>query len=350
MRTPLIRLLPVLLAMYVSATAVFAQVRVTVANVPSGVSVQAILNAGNDSKPLTPAERSGGTLTFAMLADSANFGKPVQVYLVREEEDDDRPVVVFFIIDNGAVPPNGRLLDTFTLTALTTDILIDYQTGRVTARQTEEIPGATRPLFGRGWQFGVYGDWINFTNAGGDDICETAPPGSTVAGCDLDKSGGGLAFSAGYQHRWSSVGLGVDVAYGTASKVTLKRTITNTANPNLTATQDFRFDPKTIEVLGRVGVWVTPRTQLSVLGGGAHITSRTTNTFDTRAGGTVVNTQTTTTDNGSWSPVIGGSMTVWANRWLGFEAGYRWLRLKDGDVNEPMHKWFGGLRLNVGPH
>lgn len=347
MRNVFARTASIVLAVHVLAAAALAdQVRVAVVNAPRGVPLVAILNAGNDSKPLTRTGSSTGGLSFAMLTDAANFGKPVQVFLV-EEDDDDGPAVIYLVLDGGAVPAGARLLDVFTLTAATSEVVVDYRTGRVSVRETSGEVRERGTSFGTGLQIGFHGEWISFTNAGGGTICSTAPPGAALTRCDLDKSGGSFMFSALYGFRpWLSAGLG----YETGSEVKLNRVVANAANPNVTATQDFVYDPKVLELFGRVSMPYAQRFQLTGLFGAARVTSRSTNSFVTRLGTNVVNTQSTNPENESWSPLLGGSATFWLNRWLGVESGYRWLRMKDGDVDEPMHIVSFGVQLNVGPH
>jgi hypothetical protein len=117
----------------------------------------------------------------------------------------------------------------------------------------------------------------------------------------------------------------------------------------VTAAQSFQYDPKVGELYARLSMPLG-RLQLSGLFGGAYLTSRSTNTIVTRVGSNVVNTQSQTTENKSWSPLLGAGATIWVKRWVGAEGGYRWMRMKDGTVNEPMHKITGGLVLNLGPY
>jgi opacity protein-like surface antigen len=343
---PALTILPVLLLVHLSALAAAAQTRVTVTNVPGGVSLQAVLNAANDSKPMTPAGTSGTTVSFSMLADAANLGKPVAVYLLREEDDDDRPAGIYFVIDNGAVPPRARRIGSFTLTARTTEVVIDYRTGQVTVHEGSGGSGTSGSPFPGRFEIGLYTSAFHLPNADGDgDVC-TAPAGSTLTNCDLGKWGTGYRIELAYDFMKQ---IGVSFNYADGGGATLDRTIQNNANANLTATQKFDMDLKSYEFAGRFHHDANPRVRLSLRAGLAYTSADSTNTFTTLLNGNPLVTQSDTTKSSSWSPLVGAGITAQIIGRFGIGAHYGWMRLKDGDVDTAINRFDVGVAIDLGP-
>ena len=172
-------------------------------------------------------------------------------------------------------------------------------------------------------------EWSSFTNA-----APIEEPGQTTTAFTLDDSGVDLTLAGEVAIvEW----LGAGMAFERLSRVQLEQSFDVDDFRDFTTELTSTFDPRVIELYAAPSVSLGASARLTGMVGVGFWRAERDSTVTLLFEGDELSSERLLEEHDGTSLVLGAGVDVWLHRRVGVRAGYKYLSLSAGDIDEPIH-------------